>query len=125
MENKPLTDIQRLVYFTGERKTQIVLSQMRMDFCDLNGQLYNKLCVASPLCSCGDHIESPLHFFRSCRNYSAQRTLFLMSIHSTFGNVQIPALEHILHGDPNMSLELNVKLCHLIHSFVKNTNRFK
>ncbi len=34
-------------------------------------------------------------------------------------------LEHILHGDPNISLELNEKLCHLIHSFVKDTNRFK
>jgi hypothetical protein len=67
----------------------------------------------------------PSPFFRSCRNYNSQRTLLNMSCHSIFSNIQTPTLGHNLHGDPSISLELNEKWCHLIHSFVKDTNRFK
>ena len=62
-ENAPLNDIQRVVYYTGERKTQIILSQMRVHFCDLNSHLFDKLCVESPICSCAVEIESLMHFF--------------------------------------------------------------
>ena len=124
-ENAPLNDIQRLVYYTGERKTQIILSQMRVHFCDLNSHLFDKLCVESPMCSCEVDIESLMHFFNSCANYDAERIKFRTEIHAVFGNIPTPTLEHILHGDQNMNTDSNEKLCKIIHSYIKDTNRFK
>ena len=115
-ENAPLNDIQRLVYYTGERKTQIILSQMRVNFCDLNSHLFDKLCVDSPMCSCEVEIESIMHFFNSCANYDAERIKFRTEIHAVFGNIPTPTLEHILHGDQNMNTDSNEKLCKIIHS---------
>ena len=76
-ENAPLNDIQRLVYYIGERNTQIILSQMRVHFCDLNSRLFYQFCVESSMCSCGVEIESLFQFFfNSCTNYNAQRKKF-------------------------------------------------
>ena len=38
-----------------------------------------------------------------------------------------PTLEHtcILHGDQNMNIESNEKLCKMVHSYIKVANRFK
>ena len=98
---------------------------MRVNFCDLNNHLFDKLCVESPMCSCEVEIESLMHFFNSCTNYNAERTKFRAEIHAVFGNIPTPTLEHILHGDQNMNTDSNEKLCKIIHSYIKDTNRFK
>ena len=111
--------------YIGERKTQIILSQMRVHFCDLNSHLFDKLCVESPMCSCEVEIESLMRFFNSCANYNTQRIKFRAEIHAVFANIPTPTLEHILQGDQNMNTESNEKLCKTIHSYIKDTNRFQ
>ena len=64
-------------------------------------------------------------FFNSCANYNAQRIKFRAEIHAVLGNIPTPTLEHILHGDQNMNTDSNEKLCKIIHSYIKDTNRLK
>ena len=122
-ENAPLNDIQRLVYYTEERETQKILSRMRVHFCDLNSHLFDKLCVESPMCSCGAEIESLLHFFEVYK-LQAQRIKFHAELHAAFGNIPTPTLENILHGDQYMNTETNERF-KIIHSYIKDTNQLQ
>ena len=50
------------LYFTGERKLQVIHTQIRNNCSSLNNHLFLKNIVDSPLCTCGG-IESSEHFF--------------------------------------------------------------
>ena len=124
LERPRLTELQRIVYYAGDRKTQIVLSQMRLQFSDLRCHLYDKQCITSPLCSCGVANETISHFFNVCTKFINARTRFHRSLFVTLGLNQICPLQHFLHGDPQQSQEYNRKLINLVVMFIKDTNRF-
>jgi hypothetical protein len=108
----------------GERQIQIVMSQMRLEFSNLNEHLYNKLCVDSPLCSCKQAAESVQHFFFDCRLYRQERA----KLYSSFFNLPItidPSVSIMLYGIPNESIEDNLALLKFIQSYIKDTHRFE
>jgi hypothetical protein len=84
-----LNELQRIVYYAGDRKSQIVLSQMRLQFSDLRCHLYDKQCIISPLCSCGEANETISHYFNVCTTFTAARSRFHRSLFVTFGLNQI------------------------------------
>ena len=49
IEHKPLNDLQKLWFYMGSRASQIITSQVRLEFSDLNDHLHKKQCVPSPL----------------------------------------------------------------------------
>ena len=125
LEYPPLNDLQYVWYYSGDRITQVILSQMRVGFSNLNSHLYEKQCVDSPQCSCQNALETPFHFFYVCNNYLAQRNTFLTSIYSGLNNIPVPPVKHLLHGDPNISIENNILLLNYVHTYIRDTKRFK
>ena len=57
---------------TGNRRDQMNICQIRLNFASLNGDLYNKSFSPSPMCrpTCGPDIESAGHYFLHCSNYT-------------------------------------------------------
>ena len=45
---QPLDKLSRSLFLFGDRNIQIIMSQMRLEFSNLNSHLYSKLCVDSP-----------------------------------------------------------------------------
>ena len=79
---QPLDKLSRSLFLFGDRNIQIIMSQMRLEFSNLNSHLYSKLCVDSPLCSCNQSNETVYHFFFSCKLYTQQRTKFYYHYHN-------------------------------------------
>jgi len=123
-ENPRLTDLQRIYFCNGDRHIQITLSQMRIQFSNLRSHLYDKQCIESPLCSCGESNENMIHFFYLCKNSRAARAKLYQSISEHFGQIPIPSLSQILNGNPDWSREKNTTLLQLIHRYIKDTKRF-
>ena len=73
IEHKPLNDLHRLWFHMGSRASQIITSQMRLEFSHLNDHLHKKQCVPSPLCQCGQKIETIRHYFFDCNLYCNER----------------------------------------------------
>ena len=65
---------------TGNRLDQVNLCKIRLKIYSLNGDLYNKSCIPSPMCTCGSQIEYARHYFLHCRNYTFQRETMLEKI---------------------------------------------
>ena len=62
LERPKLNELQRIVYYAGDRKTQIILSQMRLQFSNLRCHLYDKQCISSPLCL-SVYVRRPMNQF--------------------------------------------------------------
>ena len=85
------------LYLIGERKLQVIHTQIRNNCSSLNNHLFLKNIVDSPLCTCGG-IETSEHFFFECNNDDAIRTSLFNAV-SLFGNID---LEMLLFGKGNL-----------------------
>ena len=107
----------------GERKYNVIHTQLRHNCSNLNADLFRIKQVPSPLCTCGDFIEDTDHFLLRCVNYAAERnTLFLYIYRMNIFHITLPLL---LYGLPEMSNEINSKLFASVQLFIKRTNRFE
>ena len=50
-------------FMIGKRHNQLNHTQIRLIFPSRNFHLYQRQCINSPNCSCGDTIETPHHYF--------------------------------------------------------------
>ena len=107
-----------------QSKMRIILSQMRLQFSNLRCHLYEKQCISSPLCLCGEANESVSHYFYNCTKFTTARLQFHRELFITLRLNQISPLEHFLHGDPQRTPEENRKLIQLVCAYIKDTNRF-
>ena len=67
-------------FYSGPRKINIVLSQMRMQFCSLKYDLCRRGCIDSATCHCERDDETLTHFFFDCPSYGLQRDQLMQSI---------------------------------------------
>ena len=108
-------------YYTGPRKYNIVMCQMRLRFCDLNFDLYSKGCVDSPLCPCGNGVENLQHYFFECDRFATQR----LDLIAVLGNLLVAhSAEILICGSNDLSEETNTSLHNAAIHFIVNTERF-
>ena len=107
------------LYFIGERKLQVIHTQIRNKCSSLNNHLFLKNIVDSPLRTCGG-IETSEHFFFECNNYDAIRTSLFNAI-SVFGNID---LEMLLFGKGNLLYRDNEKIFLEVQKFIRLSSRF-
>ena len=103
----------------GERRIQIIHTQLRNNCSSLNQHLFFKNIVDSPLCYCGK-IESNKHFFLECGLYQRTRQILRRAISeiATFN------LRTILFGVEDLSFEENKNIFTAVHEFIKESGRF-
>ena len=56
----------KLFNLNTNQKTQIIFTQLRVGFSDLNSHLSHKGCIDDPRCSCGAINEDTRHFLLRC-----------------------------------------------------------
>ena len=103
------------LYFIGERKLQVIHTQIRNNCSSLNNHLFLENIVDSPLCTCGG-IESS----ENCDNYDAIRTSLFNAI-PLFGNIDI---EMLLFGKGNRLYRDNEKIFFEVQKFIRLSSRF-
>ncbi len=86
------------------RYSQIVIAQLRIGFNDLNFHLFNKGCVESPLCLCGNVFEDTKHFLMICPLYDNIRTKLLTSIQ------QLNLHKLLLYSNTRLTSDTNLLL---------------
>ena len=111
-------------FYIGNRLDQINLCQMRLNFSSLNGDLYNKSCIPSPMCTCGPQIESARHYFFQCSNYTFQRETMLEKISPLIPPEARIDYELLVSGSFTLPPEINIKICHFVLLYINETSRF-
>ena len=124
LETKQLSELQHYWYYVGDRKSQIALSQMRLNFSNLNEHLYNKNCVDSSICPCGHDIESVHHYFFVCARYFNQRAQLYRSMAGVSVIIQ-PSVSNMICGTTDVSIEENLIFLSIIQKYIRDTNRFQ
>ena len=89
----------------GQRKFDIILAQLRVNYSNLNAHLYSIHVIDSPACGCS-HREDTAHFFLDCPLYYAHR-LSLTNIVTKSSQFK---LEPLLYGDDDLDYESNVAI---------------
>ena len=115
-----------LHFYEGSRKYNIVLSQMRLRFCNLNFYLHQKGCVESAICQCGHGPETLEHYLFSCDLYDDQRYEMLTQL------LNIPVLTPnmrcdvnlLLNGSQQFDLPSNSSIVTCVIDYIESTNRF-
>jgi hypothetical protein len=68
--------------FTLDRYSSILHTRLRLNCCvlNLNYYLFKISCIPSPVCKCGFHCESVIHYFLYCPRYAAPRFILLSAV---------------------------------------------
>ena len=112
-------------FYVGKRKYSIPLTQMRLEFSDLNYHLFNKNLIDSPDCRCGLAKEDPEHFFLSCPRYTAYRGELLSKVDGIVKGSECALSVHLLlNGSEILNDEKNVELFEIVLNFIKLSERF-
>lgn len=106
-------------FYSGCRKSQILLTRLRTNCSSLNFDLFVKNIADSPLCRCGS-IENAQHFFFHCSFYQAQRIVLLNAV----SQYQYPTLNLFLYGDLSLSPDINSLIFDKVYKFIVETKRF-
>ena len=95
----------------GNRKVQIIMAQLRMNFSDLNAHLFQHYCVDNPLCPCQKANETVAHYLFDCELFEEQRHVLFESLYEVLSNHDIDFTEYILlHGSPDLSMKDNLNI---------------
>ena len=110
-----------VLYYYGERWSNVHHSRIRMGCSKLNADLCFKLHVRdNPSCICGASCENDFHFFIQCPCYTEQRNV----LRSAIAHLSPLQLNTLLHGDSNLTLDQNKVVFDAVHTFIKTTERF-
>ena len=102
-------------FYIGNRLDQINLCQIRLNFSSLNGDLYNKSCIPSPMCTCRPQIESARHYFFQCSNYTFQRETMLEKISPLIPPETRIDYELLVSGSFTLYKYKNMPFCFVIY----------
>ena len=108
----------------GPRQYNVVLSQMRLQFSNLNSHLYNKGCIADSSCSCGGASETVRHYFFECNQYINYRQPFLTQIETLLPPNTTITCKILLYGCENSTDQTNENIFNLVFHFMRQTHRF-
>ncbi len=103
--------------------TQIVIAQLRIGFSVLNSHLFNKGCVESPLCLCGNVCEDTKHFLMICPLYGNIRTTLLTRLQQL--NLHVP-INHklLLYGNTRLTSDTDLLIQEHLSAYLIESKRF-
>ena len=81
-----------------------------------------------PLCSCGNDIESTVHFFLHCPNFTTQRQTLLNKLKSINASIMTgnenSVVRTLLFGRPDFDYSTHKEIINATISFILTTERF-
>ena len=81
-----------------------------------------------PFCSCGNDIESIVHFFLHCPNFTTQRQTLLNKLKSIKSSIMVEnensVVRTLLFGRPDFNYSTNKEIINATISFILTTKRF-
>ena len=107
-----------------------LLTHIRIGFSHLKEHKFkhNFQDSVDPLCSCGNDIESSVHFFLHCPNFTTQRQTLLNKLKSINASIitenENSVVRTLLFGRPDLSYSTNKEIINLTISFILTTERF-
>jgi hypothetical protein len=108
------------LFYFGDRKANIIHSQLRMHCSNLRHHLYELHVIDDPVCLCGLDVEDTKHYFMNCPLYNTNRT----SLINTINALSNFSVDVILYGDDNIDIELNCIIFAAVHDFILESERF-
>lgn len=117
----PKSKINNSWLFSGDRKTTVVHTKLRMNCSSLKAHLYNFNIILSSECECGHSFENNCHYFLECNMYIIERMEMMNSLNALGFDTHLDAL---LHGDHKKSIETNCSAMAIIFNYIKKSKRF-
>lgn len=111
-------------YEFGNRKLNIILTQLRCFASSLNYDLYRVNIISDPSCRCGVNREDSYHFFFKCILYSDIRNKMFESLRWLPNDCKIN-IELLTSGSCLLSLEQNQTIFKNVFEFIKSSERFQ
>ena len=107
----------------GNRKPNIILTQLRHNCSSLNGDLFMNHVSNDPTCkNCmGNRHEDSTHFFLNCPKYERPRTKLFRALTDLQSNHE---LETLINGSADKNYEINRSIMTAVHIFISETHRF-
>ena len=113
-------------YSEGERRSNILLCQLRNNKSQLNFDLFNDHLIDSSKCIHCQAPETRLHFLLECQHYKSQRNdlmNWLISNPEIYGPINITEND-LLCGNQTISDQKNAELLAAVARYIKSTKRF-
>lgn len=108
----------------GDRRANIVLTQLRNKCSDLNFDLHNDHLKDSPECTCTNNLETVSHFFQECPLYNDLRNNLFNFLDNCAANHNHTSMETLVNGCLNCDGNTNKLMLHQIHYYIGKSNRF-
>ena len=115
--------------FSFDRYSSILHSRLRLNCCALKYHLYKIDAVSSPICDCGDGVESINHYFLCCSQYAALRPALFSGVAQIMGDSWATLSDTLktnifLRGSETLSLRSNELIFYFVQRFINQTQRF-
>ena len=107
-----------------------LLTRLRIGFSHLKEHKFkhNFRDSVDPLCSSGNDIESTVHFFLHCPNFTTQRQTLLNKLKSINASIMTEnensVVRRLLFGRPDFNYSTNNEIINVTISFTLTTERF-
>ena len=95
------TEISRLFYNSHDSFLRKILTQIKLNLSPLKSQLFKYNLTDNPFFpSCGDSVETPMHYFIECNTHHANRQIMIKNLLKLNPNLSSPSdfLDYILKG---------------------------
>ena len=109
-------------FYAGNRKYQILLNRIRLQNCDLNENLAEKLIKDSPTCQCGEGPETSEHYLMRCSLYDIHRQSLLTKLNEL--KITSISVEELVSGIDSLSEDSNTTLLLCVQKFIRLSKRF-
>ena len=112
------------------RSLKTLFTRLRIGFSHLKEHKFkhNFQDSVDPLRSCGNGIESTVHFFLHCPNFTTQRQTLLNKLKSINANIMTEnknsVVRTLLFGRPDFNYSTNKEIINAIISSILTTERF-
>ena len=110
-----------LYHSFGKRGDQVLLTRLRLGFSSLNFHLHQRNLIESPLCQCGQALETVKHFLLDCPAYKVHRDSLKTCLSDILPNTKV-SLPLLLRGQ-NLSDNVCKDVCEIVLKYVCDTKR--
>ena len=111
-------------YIVGTRKLNMIHTRFRLNFTQLNSDLFTRNIVASPDCVVCNRKESYEHYFFECRRYIAERNELWSNVQMMLSNLsRKERLKIYLYGSSKLPLHDNVYIFSCVQRYFVRTGR--
>ena len=107
----------------GSRFVQVVLSQLRLRFSNLNEHLFSEGCIDSSQCRCSGGSETVKHYFIECPMQSGSREDLFGILHNYTDEKSTSAILNIILQGVNIR-DHNFKIIEAVSKYIIKSNRF-